>query len=128
MSLKTPAPESVRVITDFATITGNLAFLSQPDVQILALAYEIECQRHGGEWRLRRVPGHDAPALRPRATPRVDCKSGLNLKLIPISLGFDFNFVGIDSGDNLTFVYVFVRGSKGWEGCGGWVGPRGGES
>lgn len=57
LSLKTPAPESLRVITDFARKTGDLALLSQPDLQILALAYEIECRRNGGDWRLRRAPG-----------------------------------------------------------------------
>ncbi|MCJ1467004.1 Nin1 binding protein [Pseudocyphellaria aurata] len=55
--LKTPAPESVKVITNFARKTGDLAVLSNPDVQVLALAYEIECQRNGGDWRLRRDPG-----------------------------------------------------------------------
>lgn len=57
LALKTPAPESVKVIADFARKTGDLAVLSNPDVQILALAYEIECQRNGGDWRLRRAPG-----------------------------------------------------------------------
>lgn len=57
LSLKTPAPGSVKVITDFAKKTGDLAVLSKPDVQILALAYEIECERNGGDWRLRTTPG-----------------------------------------------------------------------
>ncbi|MCJ1430258.1 Nin1 binding protein [Sticta canariensis] len=57
LSLKTPAAGSVKVIMDFARKTGDLAVLSKPDVQILALAYEIECQRNGGDWRLRRAPG-----------------------------------------------------------------------
>lgn len=57
LSVKTPAPGSVKIITDFARKTGDLPVLSNPDVQILALAYEIECQRNGGDWRLRRAPG-----------------------------------------------------------------------
>ena len=57
LSLKIPAPGSVKVVTDFARKTGDLAVLSKPDVQVLALAYEIECQRNGGDWRLRRAPG-----------------------------------------------------------------------
>lgn len=57
LRLKTPAPESVKVIMDFARKTGDLAILSKPDIQILAMAYEIECQRNGGDWRLRSAPG-----------------------------------------------------------------------
>lgn len=57
LNLKTPAPMSIKTITDFATSTGDIAVLSKPDIQILALAYEIECQRNGGNWRLRSLPG-----------------------------------------------------------------------
>lgn len=57
LSLKTPAPGSVKFITEFARKTGDLAVLSKPDVHILALAYEIECERNGGDWRLRTAPG-----------------------------------------------------------------------
>lgn len=57
LNLKTPALTSIKIITDFATITGDIAVLSKPDIQILALAYEIECQRNGGNWRLRNLPG-----------------------------------------------------------------------
>jgi len=57
LTLREPKTESLKVITDFARRTGDLAVLSKPDIQILALAYEIECERNGGDWRLRRVPG-----------------------------------------------------------------------
>lgn len=57
LNLKIPAPISIKIITDFATSTGDIAALSKPDIQILALAYEIECQRNGGNWRLRNLPG-----------------------------------------------------------------------
>lgn len=57
LNLKIPSPMSIKIITDFATNTGDIAVLSKPDVQILALAYEIECQRNGGSWRLRSLPG-----------------------------------------------------------------------
>ncbi|KAK0337622.1 20S-pre-rRNA D-site endonuclease nob1 [Friedmanniomyces endolithicus] len=46
-----------KVITDFARKTGDLAVLSKPDIQIIALTYEVECERNSGDWRLRRVPG-----------------------------------------------------------------------
>ncbi|CZT21835.1 related to art-4 protein [Ramularia collo-cygni] len=57
LSLRSPTPASVKVITDFARKTGDLAVLSKPDIQIIALTYELECERNGGDWRLRRVPG-----------------------------------------------------------------------
>lgn len=57
LTLKTPAPISIKIITDFATNTGDITVLSKPDIQIMALAYEIECQRNGGNWRLRSLPG-----------------------------------------------------------------------
>ena len=57
LTIKSPSPASVEVITDFARRTGDLAALSKPDVQVLALAYELECQLNHGDWRLRRIPG-----------------------------------------------------------------------
>ena len=57
LDIRSPSTESLKVITDFARKTGDLAVLSKPDIQVLALAYEVECERNGGDWRLRRVPG-----------------------------------------------------------------------
>lgn len=57
LTLKTPGEQSVKVITEFARRTGDLSVLSRADIQILALAYELECERNGGNWRLRTVPG-----------------------------------------------------------------------
>ncbi|KAH8702301.1 proteasome maturation ans ribosome synthesis protein Nop10 [Talaromyces proteolyticus] len=54
---RTPSPTSVQVISGFARKTGDLVVLSKVDIEILALAYEIECERNGGDWRLRSVPG-----------------------------------------------------------------------
>lgn len=54
---RTPRPESVKFVTNFAKQTGDMALLSKQDVGVLALAYEVECERNGGDWRLRRVPG-----------------------------------------------------------------------
>ena len=33
--------------------------LSRTDIEVLALAYEVECERNGGDWRLRSVPGQE---------------------------------------------------------------------
>lgn len=57
LTLRTPTPASVKIITDFARRTGDLEVLSRPDIQILALAYELECERNHGDWRLRSMPG-----------------------------------------------------------------------
>lgn len=57
LTVRTPKPESVKVMKEFARKTGDAAVLSATDFEILALAYEIECERNGGDWRLRKVPG-----------------------------------------------------------------------
>ncbi|KAL2845243.1 Nin one binding Zn-ribbon like-domain-containing protein [Aspergillus pseudoustus] len=54
---RTPSPKSFSVISEFARKTGDRAVLSRTDIEVLALAYEIECERNGGDWRLRSVPG-----------------------------------------------------------------------
>lgn len=57
LTLRTPRPSSVKVVADFARRTGDLAVLSRADIDIISLTYEIECERNGGDWRLRSVPG-----------------------------------------------------------------------
>ena len=57
LKLRSPNPNSIKFVTDFARRTGDLAVLSKPDIQIIALAYELECERNGGDWRLRKAPG-----------------------------------------------------------------------
>jgi RNA-binding protein NOB1 len=47
----------MQFVTDFARRTGDLPVLSKPDLQIVALTYELECERSGGDAKLRRVPG-----------------------------------------------------------------------
>lgn len=57
LTLRSPNPESVKVITNFARKTGDLAVLSRVDIHLLALSYELECELNGGDWRLRSAPG-----------------------------------------------------------------------
>ena len=57
VKVRSPQPESMRIIQDFARRTGDLSVLSRPDIQVLALTYDLECERNGGDWRLRSVPG-----------------------------------------------------------------------
>jgi RNA-binding protein NOB1 len=57
LHLRTPTTESIKFVSDFARKTGDLAVLSKTDIQLLALAYDVECERNGGDWRLRKNPG-----------------------------------------------------------------------
>lgn len=57
LSIRSPRSESVKRVKEFARRTGDGAVLSQTDFEVLALAFDIECERNGGDWRLRSVPG-----------------------------------------------------------------------
>ena len=57
LTIRCPRSESMKFVIDFSLRTGDLSVLSNPDVQILALAYELELERNNGDWRLRRTPG-----------------------------------------------------------------------
>jgi RNA-binding protein NOB1 len=65
VTLRSPKPESVKVIREFARKTGDLAVLSKPDIEVLALGYELEIERNGGDWRLRSEPGQKGMNGRP---------------------------------------------------------------
>ncbi|EAQ86368.1 hypothetical protein CHGG_07621 [Chaetomium globosum CBS 148.51] len=56
LKLRNPRPESVQFVTNFARRTGDLQVLSKPDIHLLALTYDLEIERNGGDWRLRREP------------------------------------------------------------------------
>jgi RNA-binding protein NOB1 len=57
LTIRTPSPTAMAFVTDFARRTGDLPVLSKPDLQIVALTYELELERSGGDAKLRRVPG-----------------------------------------------------------------------
>ncbi|KAM0723872.1 hypothetical protein Q7P37_000862 [Cladosporium fusiforme] len=57
LTVRQPSPASMKFVTDFARRTGDLPVLSKPDLQIIALTYELELERNGGDWRLRKMPG-----------------------------------------------------------------------
>ena len=58
LKIRTPKPDSVKFISQFAQKTGDFGVLSAPDLQILALAYELDCEQSGGDVRLPQYPGH----------------------------------------------------------------------
>lgn len=57
LKLRNPKAASIKFVTEFARKTGDLVVLSRPDIHLLALAYELECERNHGDWRLRSTPG-----------------------------------------------------------------------
>ncbi|KAM7204742.1 RNA-binding protein NOB1 [Naviculisporaceae sp. PSN 640] len=56
LKIRNPRPESVQFVTSFARRTGDLQVLSKPDLHLLALTYDLEVERNGGDWRLRNEP------------------------------------------------------------------------
>ncbi|KAH6611631.1 hypothetical protein Trco_001651 [Trichoderma cornu-damae] len=66
VTLRSPRPESLKFIADFAKSTGDYGVLSRPDIEVLALGYELECERNGGDWRLRNTPGQKGLNGRPQ--------------------------------------------------------------
>lgn len=57
VTVRSPNPTSLKFVREFARKTGDLSVLSKPDLEVLALGYELECERNGGDWRLRNTPG-----------------------------------------------------------------------
>ncbi|OIW30200.1 D-site 20S pre-rRNA nuclease [Coniochaeta ligniaria NRRL 30616] len=69
LTLRSPTPASVKFVVDFARRTGDLDVLSKPDIHLIALTYELECERNGGDGRLRRVPGQKGTNANPLGAP-----------------------------------------------------------
>ncbi|KAI9892465.1 MAG: Nin1 binding protein [Vezdaea aestivalis] len=57
LQLREPVSASIKVVAEFARKTGDFEVLSKTDIHVLALAYELECEINGGDWRLRKTPG-----------------------------------------------------------------------
>jgi RNA-binding protein NOB1 len=56
LKIKNPSPASYEAVVAFSKKTGDFAALSRQDLGILALAYEVHCERNGGSWGLREAP------------------------------------------------------------------------
>ncbi|KZM28663.1 20S-pre-rRNA D-site endonuclease nob1 [Ascochyta rabiei] len=56
LKVRNPSPASYDAVIAFSKKTGDHAVLSRQDLGILALAYEIHCERNSGDWGLRSVP------------------------------------------------------------------------
>ena len=74
LTVRSPSEKSLRFVTEFSRKTGDLAVLSRTDLLCLALTYELECERNGGDWRIRNVPGqkgtNHSPPLENKAASR----------------------------------------------------------
>ena len=75
LQIRSPKPESVTHVRNFAKKTGDAAMLSNVDLEVLALAYDLECERNGGSWRLRDVPGQKRVNGKPPAKEEENEKS-----------------------------------------------------
>jgi RNA-binding protein NOB1 len=56
LKIKNPSVASYEAVAAFSKKTGDFAVLSRQDLGILALAYEVHCERNGGPWGLREAP------------------------------------------------------------------------
>ncbi|WYZ38106.1 hypothetical protein EsH8_III_000020 [Colletotrichum jinshuiense] len=57
VKLRNPRPDSIKFVANFARRSGDLEVLSRPDLHLLALTYELELEKNGGDARLRKDPG-----------------------------------------------------------------------
>ncbi|KAL8847912.1 MAG: hypothetical protein Q9221_007043 [Calogaya cf. arnoldii] len=64
-----PSAQSFKAVADFARRTGDLAVLSKPDLQILALTYELESSRNGLS-NIRTFPGQKLEKPKPPGNPQ----------------------------------------------------------
>ena len=74
VKVRTPGPASIKFVSDFARKTGDLAVLSRPDIEVIALGYELECERNHGDWRLRNTPAQKGLNGRPQPAGETEAK------------------------------------------------------
>lgn len=61
LKVRHPKKESIAAVIAFAKLTGDSHVLSQNDIHIIALAYEIDIEKNNGVNRLRKFPGEVRP-------------------------------------------------------------------
>lgn len=77
LNVKTPSPASFEAVSEFSKKTGDFTVLSKQDLGILALAYEVHCEKNGGSFGLRSVPKGPVK-LRPEEQAKVDEQNAKN--------------------------------------------------
>ncbi|KAK6212179.1 hypothetical protein QIS74_10133 [Colletotrichum tabaci] len=90
VKIRSPRPDSIKFVSNFARRSGDLEVLSRPDLHLLALTYELELEKNGGDQRLRKEPGKrvddtstnapasssEAPEAKPEAGAEVESQEG----------------------------------------------------
>lgn len=61
LKIRHPKKASIEAVINFAKLTGDSTVLSQNDLHIIALAYEIEIESNNGVSKLRKYPGEIRP-------------------------------------------------------------------
>ncbi|KAL8973506.1 MAG: hypothetical protein Q9197_002240 [Variospora fuerteventurae] len=72
LEIISPNAQSIQTITDFARRTGDRVVLSRPDIEILALTYQLEEHKNGLS-NIRTVPGQQLRRLKPAASHGGNC-------------------------------------------------------
>ncbi|KAG8161130.1 hypothetical protein KVR01_009394 [Diaporthe batatas] len=91
LKLRSPRPQSIKFITDFSRRTGDLEVMSKPDIHLLALVYELEIERNGGDWRIRNSPTQKGlngkpPGQEASSEKKEQTEEGIESKLGELSL------------------------------------------
>ncbi|KAF1848013.1 uncharacterized protein K460DRAFT_353057 [Cucurbitaria berberidis CBS 394.84] len=76
LKIRSPAPASYDAVIAFSKKTGDYAVLSRQDLGILALAYEIHCERNGGNYGLREAPKQPVRRRPDQDQKEVEVKEG----------------------------------------------------
>ena len=74
ITIRSPSEKSLRFVTDFSRQTGDLVVLSRTDLLCLALTYELECERNGGDWRITTAPGQKGTKCTPPLKQQAACR------------------------------------------------------
>ena len=77
LNVKTPSPASFEAVSEFSKKTGDFSVLSKQDLGILALAYEVHCEKNGGSYGLRSLPKGPVK-LRPEEQAKIDEQNAKN--------------------------------------------------
>ncbi|KAL9007912.1 MAG: hypothetical protein Q9173_006909 [Seirophora scorigena] len=71
LDIISPNAQSIKIIADFARRTGDLVVLSNPDVDLLALTYQLE-ELKNGRSNIRTVPGQQLHKPESPESPQAD--------------------------------------------------------
>ncbi|KAH3667250.1 hypothetical protein OGAPHI_002899 [Ogataea philodendri] len=78
LQVRQPKPNAINAVIEFTKLTGDYLVLSQNDLHILALTYELECQLNNGPWRLRSYPG-EKKKRKPKEQQKENSKESVNV-------------------------------------------------